>query len=111
MNNPLRDCGKPLFFKVARTAAPGFEPPVNRRGQAVRAAVRALSGMQKEALVTSSLTGATWRLACDEGAYLNGSDEAPCPLSFLTTGMVASYMEEVRALAQRRGIELRERPS
>ena len=106
MNNPLRDCGKPSFFKVTNMAALGFVPPFNRRGQAVRAAVRALGGMQKEALVTSSLTGTTWRLACDEGAYLNGSDEAPCPLSFLTTGMVASYMEEIRALAQRRGIEL-----
>ncbi len=91
MNNPLRDCGKPSFFKVTNTAALGFAPPGNRRGQAVRAAVRALAGMQKEALVASSLTGGVWRLACDEGAYLNGSDEAPCPLAFLTTGLVASY--------------------
>lgn len=104
MNNPLRDCGKPSFFKVANAAALGIAPLGN--GQAARAAVRALAGMQKEALVASSLTGAVWRLACDEGAYLNGSDEAPCPLSFLTTGMVASYMEEIRALAHLRGVEL-----
>jgi hypothetical protein len=108
MNNPLRDCGKPSFFKVADAAALGFTSPHNRKGQAVRAAVRALAGMQKEALVASSATGTVWRLACDEGAYLNGSDEAPCPLSFLTTGMVASYMEEIRALARLREIELRD---
>lgn len=108
MDNPLRDCGKPLFFKLADPTACGFAPPVSRIGQAARVAVRSLGGMQKEALVASSVTGAVWRLACDEGAYLNGSDEAPCPLSFLTTGMVASYMEEIWALAHQRGIAIRD---
>lgn len=62
--------------------------------------------MQKEALAVSQRTGATWRLASDEGAYLDGDDEAPCPLSFLTTGMVSSYMEEILALAKSRRIEI-----
>jgi uncharacterized OsmC-like protein len=62
--------------------------------------------MQKEALVASSRTGAVWRLASDEGAYLAGLDEAPCPLAFLTTGMVSSYMNELLALAKQRGIAL-----
>ena len=108
MDNPLRNCGKPLFFKAANPDTIGLAPPANRKGQAVRVAVRALANFQKEALVTSSVTGAVWRLACDEGAYLNGSDEAPCPLSFLTTGMVSSYMEEILALARQRDIELRD---
>jgi uncharacterized OsmC-like protein len=64
--------------------------------------------MQKEALVASSLTGTVWRLASDEGAYLAGLDEGPCPLSFLTTGMVSSYMEEILALAKQRGIAIRD---
>jgi organic hydroperoxide reductase OsmC/OhrA len=62
--------------------------------------------MQKEALVVSGRTGTVWRLASDEGAYLDGDDIAPCPLSFLTTGMVCSYMEEILALAVQRGIEI-----
>ncbi len=108
MSNPLRDCGKPLFFKVANPEEVGFSAPKNRKGQSLRLAVRSLSVMQKEALVASSLTGAVWRLASDEGAYLAGLDEGPCPLSFLTTGMVSSYMEEIFALARKRGIAIRD---
>ena len=62
--------------------------------------------MQKEALVANSRTGAVWRLTSDEGAYLDGHDEAPCPLSFLSTGMVSSYMNELLALAAQRGVDL-----
>jgi hypothetical protein len=106
MNNPLRESGKPLFFKVANPEATGLAAPPPRRGQSLRLAVRALGGMQKEALVISSLTGAMWRLASDEGAYLAGLNEGPCPLSFLTTGMVSSYMEEILALARQRGVAI-----
>jgi organic hydroperoxide reductase OsmC/OhrA len=105
--SPLIDCGKPLFFKVADPDGLGFGPPPAREGQAVRAAVRSLSLMQKEALVASTRSGAIWRLASDEGAYLEGNDEAPCPLAFFTTGMVASYMNAVLALARQRDIALR----
>ena len=51
--------------------------------------------MQKDALVCTS-TGGAWRLASDEGAYLNGLDEAPCPLAFMTTGMAASFMDAIQ---------------
>ena len=108
MSNPLREIGKPLFFKVANAGALNFKAPPDRHGQSVRLAVRSLSVMQKDALVISSRTGTTWRLSSDEGAYLAGLDEAPCPLSFLTTGMVSSYMEEIRALAHQRGIVIRD---
>ena len=108
MSNPLKDSGKPLFFKVANTEEIGFSAPKSRKGQSLRLAVRSLSVMQKEALVASSLTGTVWRLASDEGAYLAGLDEGPCPLSFLTTGMVSSYMEEILALAKQRGIVIRD---
>jgi len=108
LNNPLRDCGKPLFFKVSNAGALNFAAPKSRHGQSVRLAVRSLSVMQKDAMVASSLTGAVWRLASDEGAYLAGLDEAPCPLSFLTTGMVSSYMDEILALATQRGISIRD---
>jgi len=104
--NPLRESGKPLFFKVANTEEIGFQAPDIRLGEAVRLCVRSLSVMQKEALVASARTGAVWRLASDEGAYLAGLDEAPCPLSFLTTGMVCSYMNEIVALAAQRNISI-----
>lgn len=107
MDNPLKECGKPLFFKVANARDIGFSAPQNRKGQSIRLAVRSLSVMQKEALVASSLTGAVWRVASDEGAYLAGLDEGPCPLSFLTTGMVSSYMEEILALAKLRRTPIR----
>lgn len=105
--NILKESGKPLFFKVADPEAIGFAPPAIRKGEAVRLAVRSLSVMQKEALVASARSGLVWRLASDEGAYLDGYDEAPCPLSFLSTGMVSSYMNEIQALAKMRGIALR----
>jgi len=104
--NPLVDSGKPLFFKVANPEALGFSAPDIRLGEAVRLCVRSLSVMQKEALVAAASTGTVWRLASDEGAYLDGLDAAPCPLSFLTTGMVCSYMNEILALAKLRGISI-----
>ena len=107
MNNPLKDSGKPLFFKVANPQDVGIAAPANRMGQSVRMVATSLSVMQKEALVVSGLTGTMWRLSSDEGDYLAGLDEAPCPLSFLTTGMVCSYLDEIRALAKQRGIVIR----
>lgn len=107
MNNPLADSGLPLFFKIANPDEIGIDAPATRMGDSLRTRVRSLSHMQKEAIVRSSRTGAAWRLASDEGAYLDGLDEAPCPLSFLTTGMVSATMNEILALARQRGIEIR----
>jgi hypothetical protein len=96
---------RPRFFPVAGSPPLAVPPP--RLGIAVRFAGRSLSVMQKEAVVASSVTGRTWRLVSDEGAYLDGADEAPCPLSFLSTGMVAMFFDEIRALAAQRGLALR----
>ncbi|GAB5449339.1 OsmC family protein [Gymnodinialimonas sp.] len=95
------------FFKLANADAVGIDAPDNRKGDALRTWVRSLSGFQKEALVRSAKTGETWRLVSDEGAYLNGHDAAPCPLAFLSCGMVASFMNEITALAEQRGVEIR----
>lgn len=107
-SNPLRSSGKPLFFPVANPDVLGITAPAIRLGEAVRVHVRSLSLMQKEALATSAHTGAMWRLASDEGAYLAGLDEAPCPLSFFSTGMVCSFMNEILALARIRNIAIRD---
>jgi hypothetical protein len=39
---------------------------------------------------------------------LQVSTKAPCPISFLTTGMDPAYMEEILALAKQRGIAVRD---
>ena len=95
------------FFKVANADEIGIQAPENRIGDADRTWVRSFSGFQKEALVRSAKTGDTWRFVSDEGPYLNGHDAACCPLAFLSCGMAASYMNEITALAEQQGIEIR----
>lgn len=105
--NIIGESGTAPFFRVANPDAVGLSPAPLRHGDALRTWVSALAGFQKEALVLSTRTGAMWRLVSDEGAYLNGHDAAPCPLSFLTVGMISSYMNEIIALAARDGVKLR----
>lgn len=95
------------FFKVRNADEVSIDAPENRKGDALRTWVRSLSGFQKEALVRSAKTGETWRLVSDEGPYLNGHDAAPCPLAFLSSGMVASFMNEILALAKIQNVEIR----
>ena len=102
--NLLQRSGLPTFFEIGNLAEIGLALPENRHGQSVRVWARSLTVMQKEAIVASVGSGAVWRLASDEGPYLDGFDAAPCPLAFLSTGMVASYMNEILALADQRGL-------
>lgn len=99
--------GIPPFFKVANADEVSIDAPENRKGDALRTWVRSFSGFQKEALVRSAKTGDTWRFVSDEGPYLNGHDAACCPLAFLSCGMAAAYMNEIMALAEIRGVEIR----
>ena len=99
---------RPLFFPVGNAADLGLAAPESRRGQPVRTWARSLAGMQKEALVMSGATGRAWRLVSDEGPYLDGHDVAPCPLSFVTTGMVSSFAGEIAALAAACGVKVRD---
>ena len=103
----IRNSGTTPFFKLANADEVGIDAPENRKGDALRTWVRSFSGFQKEALIRSAKTGDTWRLVSDEGPYLNGFDAAPCPLAFLSTGMVASFMNEILALAEVQGVKIR----
>lgn len=105
--NVLAKDGLPIFYELVNPADVGISPPEIRMGDSLRTWVRSLSVFQKEALVASSRTGKVWRLASDEGPYLDGHDEAPCPLAFLSVGMVASYANEITALAKQQGVEIR----
>jgi len=104
--NVIAEAGTAPFFLVSNPSETGLEPPQIRHGDAVRTWVRSLSGFQKEALVISARSGLMWRLVSDEGKYLSGHDAAPCPLAFLTTGMIASYMNEITTLAGQNGVAL-----
>lgn len=105
--NKLAESGLPLFFEAVNLDKIGIEAPDNRLGDSLRTWVRSLSVFQKEALVVSARTGRVWRLSSDEGPYLDGHDVAPCPLAFLTAGMIASYMNEITALAAMQNVEIR----
>jgi len=104
----IQKSGLPTFFKLANLAELGLDLPENRYGQSVRVCARSMTVMQKEAIVVPVRSGVAWRLASDEGPYLDGFDSAPCPLSFMTVGMVASSMNEIVALARQRGTTVRE---
>jgi len=106
VTTPLEACGKPYFFKVSNGDNINLQLPAPKREVSARLWVRSLSEMQKEALIRVSDSDTVWRLCSDEGPYLAGADLAPCPLAFLTTGMISSYMNEIQALARLRGIGL-----
>lgn len=107
VENKLLNSKKPLFFQVKNAKDIGVKTPKVVLGEDLRTVVRSLTVFQKEALITSARTGTTWRLASDEGVYLNGTDYAPAPLCHLTVGMVASYMNEITALAKLRNISIK----
>ncbi len=105
--NVLGDDPRPVFFPLAGPDALGLDRPPPGRGETVRVWARSLSGMQKEAIVCSA-AGGVWRLASDEGPYLDGFDAAPCPLAFMTVGMVSSWMDAVLDAARARGLTVRD---
>lgn len=72
----------------------------------MRIYARALEGMQKEAIAEYGPTGATWRLVCDEGPWLEGTDLAPFPLAFFCVGLAGSYLSEFMAEAKERLIPI-----
>ncbi|MDJ0928951.1 MAG: hypothetical protein QNJ73_15035 [Gammaproteobacteria bacterium] len=78
----------------------------NDRLVRLRTRTRALDGMQKEAVVEYGPTGAVWRLLCDEGPWLNGTDLAPFPLAFFTAGLAATIMSDFLAEAADRKIRI-----
>ena len=90
----------PLVFPVANLAD-SWRPGGHSREfpLAFRTCARALAGMQKEAVVSPAV-GPAWRMVCDEGPYLLGTDLAPFPLAFFCVGMLSGYATELLALAK-----------
>ena len=95
--------GYPLVFSVADERGVVNEPAGR---VSVRAEVRSLEGMQKEALIRVG-AGRAWRMVSDEGPYLNGTDLAPFPLAFFTAGMQFSFLSRLLQAALARSIVMR----
>ena len=102
----IEGSGFPLVFKVDPAVVKSAAPDTTGNRIGIRTAVRALKGMQKEAIVDYGPTGTTWRMVSDEGPYLNGTDLAPFPLAFYTAGMAFSFLGEIVRIAEERSIVL-----
>ena len=97
---------RPLVFPVKSGTGPiATDDPGSHRSKLV-VAIRRLDGMQKEAFVGLP-AGANWRMVCDEGAYLNGTDLAPFPLGFFMAGQQLSLMADLLCEARIHGIGIR----
>ena len=98
--NSLEHDAWPVGF-VARS---GRDDPHGERSY--RCEVMGLSGLQKEGLVEDLTTGRTWRLASDEGAYLNGTDLAPAPLMHWAAGVLADIAESILLAGRTEGVTM-----
>jgi organic hydroperoxide reductase OsmC/OhrA len=104
----IENSSYPLVFKLGKLADFPFAASNESERQHYRTATHALAGMQKEALVSDGRNGTCWRLVCDEGPWLNGTDLAPFPLGFFSAGLVASYMSEFLTHARQADIAVEE---
>ncbi len=102
----IEDIGHPLVYKA--TVKDRDPAVLSEMGIAIRADVRVLEGMQKEALVYYGPTGTIWRMVSDEGPYLNGTDLAPFPLAYFAAGMALSFVEELLRHAEARAIKIKD---
>lgn len=92
----------PVFPVGSPVTVPG--PVTAADTLALRTSARVLEGMQKEAIVSGGPQASAWRMVCDEGPYLNGTDLAPFPLAFFTAGLAACYLAAIRAALAQRGL-------
>lgn len=104
--NHVRTDSYPLVFSAPAVDAYGPQAGQTGNDPGFRTICRALAGMQKEAIVRHGVNGPCWRMLSDEGPWLNGTDLAPFPLAFFTTGLVSSYLTEYAAAAAEQGLAL-----
>lgn len=92
--NLLEESALPIVYPVDGDGML-HPPPAAGYDVAVRTAVSTLTVMQKEAIVVRSGSDTAWRLASDEGPYLQGHDFAPAPLAYLATGLAVDVLLSV----------------
>jgi len=105
-NSPVSNENRPIAFPIGPENQP--QPPQSGPAENVifQTRARALDGMQKEALVQCSAGGTAWRLLCDEGPWLNGTDLAPFPLGYFAAGVAACLMSDILTQASKAGVQL-----
>lgn len=110
MSHSIQSSGFPLVFKLPKDImdTPSTEDNISGTPSALRVYVRALEGMQKEAVVAMGTPEGKriWRMVCDEGPYLNGTDLAPFPLAFFTAGTQFAFMSELLQSAKAHNITI-----
>ena len=52
------------------------------------------------AIIQNGGAGKVWRVVCDEGPWLNGTDLAPFPLAYLAAGVAFCFMTQIGRYAQ-----------
>jgi len=95
----IESLGHDIIYKVKR-----LSPSVDAEKKHIRGEFRALEGMQKEGIIHYRPTGTVWRMACDEGPYLNGTDLSSFPLGFYSAGITFDFMEKIVARAKAEGV-------
>jgi len=78
----IESIGHPLVFPTDSQGLNLEALPPEAGAMRVRTMTRTLAGMQKEAIIQNGPDGTVWRMVCDEGPWLNGTDLAPFPLAF-----------------------------
>ena len=96
----------PLVFRVDPDSFTANHLAPTAAQSRIRVQARPLAGMQKEAIVQYGPTGAIWRIVCDEGPWLNGTDLAPFPLAFFTAGLAAGFLSDYMAEALARMVPI-----
>jgi uncharacterized OsmC-like protein len=108
MTNSIESSPWPLAFRPAAAGHDERHPPETSHTVRLTTLARALTGMQKEALVSCEPGGRRWRMVSDEGPYLNGTDLAPFPLAFFTAGVANGFLAQIAAVARQREIAIRQ---
>lgn len=106
LRNVIVETGLPLIYRSDTPNLRETDILPNKLKDATRVFATSLSGFQKEAHVVSSGSNNLWRLVSDEGANLAGHDAAPPPLGYFSAGLVASYFEEIIALAKQKNVTI-----
>jgi len=104
----IQSISYPLIYKIDKQSTLPQAHMVAENKIAIRTMTRALEGMQKEAIVNDSYSNTAWRMVCDEGPWLNGTDLSSFPLGFFSAGMIASLASEIIALAKQRNVEIQD---
>ncbi|MGI9525101.1 MAG: OsmC family protein [Hyphomicrobiaceae bacterium] len=102
----IEGSGFPLGFQVSNSQRrPGVLGTQSSR-DTFTVEARMLKGHQREGVVKEGTSGSSWRLTCDEGKHLKGTDLAPFPLGFFNAGLHSDLMGRMTALAEARSIQL-----